>query len=248
LDDAPPLNFEGENGEEVELDDPAPPSLDPDKPHKLPADWEAPVISDLPAEPRALVEQWPDGAYQQYAAGFRDHWRDVDPKKRTTRGWNATLANWLRRVHPEVMRAGKAGVSFKIAARSAPGSQAAPTAPVEARRREDERSRAIHARLRDALGEQMYALWINVCAILIDKVNVNPATGWAGLTVIGPSRFMVDWIDGNLRQQIIQAAEAVTGSQPRWVSYIVETKKPQPDIGRAGNHGQGKSQAAKGQY
>ena len=177
--------------------------------HRLPADWQAPPLADLPPEARALAAQWPSGAYAAYAANFRGYWTDVEPKRRTGRGWAATFANWVTRVHSDVMRAGKAGISFAPITPAKPAAARA-VQPVAALAHEGPAGQAIRAALRGELGAQISATWLDPAAFLING-DV--------LAVIAPSEFMRGWIEDRFAAQI----KAAAGPAVRTIRFSTET-------------------------
>lgn len=231
--DVPPSDFEhdflGEAGQPDGDQPDAAPAPDKPKPHYLPEDWEAPAIADLPPETRALVQQWPSGAYQHFAANFRDHWSLVDRKKRSANGHAGAFRNWLRRVHPEAMRASKAGVSYAAAAPAKPSEPAKPMPPVRSKAREDGQSSRIHAWLKRELGDLSYAHWIKPAAIIFDE---------PGLVVITNTEFARGWLEQNFGPKITAAANAVNGSPVAWVRFENETSSIHRPRERE-NHGQG---------
>lgn len=184
------------------------------RPHALPEDWEPPTIADLQPEARELVTGWPEGAYPVMCANFRNYWRDPGTKNRRKADWRAALCNWLIRVHAEVKRAEKAGVSYAVAAPRV-AQTAPPPRPVTARRREDGAARAIHARLNAGLGEAVYRQWLAPCAILPNR---------PGLVLIAPTRFCADWIEQNHAALINQAATITLGARPAWLRFEVEQR------------------------
>lgn len=191
---------------------PPPVSAGAGKPHVLPADWEPPTVGDLPPDVAAMVRQWPAGAYPHFAANFRDHWSLVDRKSRTAKGHAGALNNWLRRVHPEAMRAGKAGVAYG-AGPSSSTAHAAPPRPVQAQARQDDRSAAIHAALASELGAAIHAQWLGCTAILVSD---------GGVVVVTPTAFVSAWLADRFKGRIEAAAGRVTGSAPQFVRFEVE--------------------------
>jgi uncharacterized protein YdaU (DUF1376 family) len=83
---------------------------------RLSADWQAPPVSSLALEVQAIVHQWPAGAYETVALGFRNHWLAEGRAVGAKRDWPRTWENWLMREAPTVMRAAKAGVTYAAAA------------------------------------------------------------------------------------------------------------------------------------
>lgn len=233
--DAPPSGFErdllgGSAGGDQGEPEPTPEPAGKAKPHVLPEDWEPPAIADLPPETRALVQQWPSGAYQHFAANFRDHWSLVDRKKRSANGHAGAFRNWLRRVHPEAMRAGKAGVSYATAAPSKPSAPMKPPPPVRAKAREDGWSERVHGRLKRDVGDLSYAHWLKPVAIIFDD---------PGVTVITNSEFARGWLDEHFGPKISAAASAVTGKPVPWVRFQNETSSINRPREREDHHGQG---------
>ena len=213
--DVPPADlFVAGGGETVR-----PAGRDQAKPHPLPDGWKAPKVDDLQPEARGLVKQWPAGAYAAQCANFINHWSDTGAKNRRKSNWDRALANWLIRVHAEVMRAAKAGVSFEACAPrpDSAARKAEPMPDVAAKAKEDARSQAIHNRLRSALSDTAWAAWIRPCAIIVDPDA-------AGVVIIAPSRFAADWIERNHDAAIRRAAGAVLFEPPRWTRFEVENR------------------------
>lgn len=170
------------------------------KPHVLPSDWHPPAVDDLPATLAGQVRQWPAGAYTQAADNFRDHWSAVDPKPRTAAGHAAAFRNWLGRLHPEMVRAAKAGVTFGAPAKAVTASggvHCGPPVPVLAKADEDDQSGAIHAGLRHALGEAIWRQWFHPAALLVDG---------RAITIVSPTRFHSEWIEERFSNQIRKVA------------------------------------------
>lgn len=230
--DAPPSDFEhdllggSETADVVLAAEPAGKA----KPHVLPEDWEPPAVADLQPEARGMVQQWPSGAYQVMCANFRNYWHDKGTKNRKKSDWLATLCNWLIRVHSEVMRANKAGVSYATAAPSKPSTPAPPPPPVRAKAREDGWSERVHARLKRDVGDLSYAHWLKPVAIIFDD---------PGVTVITNSEFARGWLDEHFGPKITAAASAVTGKPVPWVRFQNETSSINRPREREDHHGQG---------
>jgi DnaA N-terminal domain/Helix-turn-helix domain len=226
--DVPPSEFEPDLGDEGEAagerksDQVAGAVGDqggkPIKAHTLPDGWEPPAVDDLQPEARGLVKQWPSGAYQVMCANFANYWRDTGTRNRKKSDWLATLCNWLIRVHSEVKRAEKAGVSYAVAAPTPAPVKPAPILPVTAKKRECEKSKSIHRWLRTAVGDVSYAHWIGNCAIIPDE---------PGVVVVVPSSFIGEWLEQNFKAKIVQATASITGSLPRWVRFDVEKNTSQ---------------------
>lgn len=204
--DVPPSGFEGldlgDEGQAEQASAEPDANLDDGKARRLGTDWVPPPVDALPPVAKALARQWPAGAYAAKAENFRNHWTDIDPKRRTTRGWAATFANWIERNHSEVMRAAKAGVSFEACA-AANGVAAPQPVPVAAKALETGPSEAIHARLRGSEGAMFYERKLEGVAILVAPDG--------RVRVIAASPFMAQWLAGNARGSIEAAARATLG-------------------------------------
>jgi hypothetical protein len=170
------------------------------KTFQLPQDWQAPDSSQLPAEVAALVRQWPAGAQAVQLANFRSHWSEVDRRKRSESGWIATWASWLSRVHPEIMRAAKAGVTFEQIP-AAGQTEAKPIQPVAEKALECKAAKAMHETLSIRLGKALYSQWLEPCALIADPAD-------RAVTVHAPSDFAAAWIDQHYRGSLMVAAAA----------------------------------------
>lgn len=183
---------------------------------RLPEDWTPPMIDDLSPVARKFVQQWPSGAYEAVCETFRLHWHSETRAIAFKRDWDAALAKWLINDHAKIMRDAKAGVSFAHLApeRPAGGSSARQiTRPVTSKAKEDERSGAIHAALRQELGAPLYDTWMANTALIHDA---------PGVIVIAGSEFVRAWIEDRFQSKIMAAARAVLGSGVRWVRFHVE--------------------------
>lgn len=141
------------------------------------------------------------------------------------RDWDAALAKWLINDHSKIMRDAKAGVSFADLAPAGPssGKTATPLArPVAAKAREDDRSSAMHAALRQELGAALYGTWIASAALIHDA---------PGVIVITASEFARSWIEERYQPKIMAAARAVLGAGVRWVRFQVETENREGTVG-----------------
>lgn len=72
----------------------------------IPADWTPPAVSSLPPRAKALAEQWTNASYQTQAEGFVLYWRN---ERKMRPDWTGTWANWIIRIHGQVMRDQKFG-------------------------------------------------------------------------------------------------------------------------------------------
>jgi hypothetical protein len=198
--DAPP---DGDQGVLCGVDPPQP-ALDQRKLFVLPDDWIGPAVDDLPVVAAACARQWPSGAYAAVLANFKAHWGDVDRRKRTMRGHRAALANWVIRVHPDMIRAGKAGVCFDAVAALAGGDPVAEQPVLRAKASEDHHSAAIHAALAERLGDRIYQHWFGRAAILVSIERL-------AIVVTVGSSFIADTIRDRFTEDIAAAAQRHAG-------------------------------------
>lgn len=143
---------------------------------RLPANWSAPSIVDLPERVRAQVGQWPDGAYAAVSDMFTNHWHAERGVRASKLDWGVAFHNWLMAGHSRVMRDAKSGVSFKPVG----------TAGQPLRREQHPRCReegSLSASLRtvicNAIGQQTYAHWFEPVALLFDGDRLRVVTGSA---------------------------------------------------------------------
>lgn len=193
---------------------------------RLPEDWAPPPVDQLQPMAGKLVRQWPSGAYEAVCETFRLHWHSETRAIGCKRDWGAALAKWLINDHSKIMRDAKAGVSFAHLApvKASGSSRAAPPRPVAAKANEDERSKAIRAHLRRALGTVIYDQWIEPVAVIWDA---------PGVVVIASSEFQRSWIEDHFQPKIMAAARAVIGSGARWTRFQVD----QVQSGQSGREG-----------
>lgn len=155
-------------------------------------DWSPPVTADLPAKARALVEQWPAGAYEAVCERFRLYWSGADRTQ-------ARLARWLMDDHGKVMRDAKAGVSFAALAPPRADAAARPARPYPVLKcKKDEPPAALgrKALIRDRIGANAFARFIRPAVLL-------PADD--GHRLIVGSEFHRTWIEQNLLSEIALA-------------------------------------------
>ena len=169
----------------------------------LPEGWTAPPQADLLPMAEKLVRQWPSGAYEAACETFRLHWQSETRSSRRPRDWRAALAKWLIKDHPQMMRAGKAGVNFSGGAAGI-AAAAHPQPPVSAQSCETAHDRAIRQKALQA-GVKM----LERCAIL--RTSRGDDTG---LTVICPSDFAAHWLADNAAKKIRRASGAA--AMPLW--------------------------------
>lgn len=194
---------------------------------RLPDDWTAPPVADLPPMARKSVAQWPAGAYEAVAATFACHWQGESGPRAVKRDWTAALGKWLLADHARIMRDARAGVSFAHLAPAdvaAGGARALPR-PVAAKAREDKRSAAIHAALGRELGARLHDQWLAPAAVIVDP-QPSSQGGRVSVTVIVASAFHRGWLEERFDRQIRAAVATVTGISGAAcrVGYAVETQ------------------------
>lgn len=170
--------------------------------HRLPDDWTAPPIDDLPPMARNMASQWPAGAFEASCEAFRLHWQNETGANALKRNWTAVLARWLMTDHPRIMRDVRAGVSFEAAAPAKP-LKPTTTKPVAAKAREDERSVLLRRDLRANLGAAICDRWIDPVALVF--------IGNGELQVIAPTKFHRDWLAERQANAITYAAQTAIG-------------------------------------
>ena len=167
-------------------------------------DWILPGVADLPDAIAALARQWPPGAYATEGAAFHQHWLARGTRRLD---WGAAWAARVQARHAEVMRAGKAGVSFV-------GAAAAAVVPLDrprlaAKELEDGRSRDLHQALIVVLGEAVWAKWFEPAALVFRD---------EGLVLVAPSAFHAAHIEGSHRASIeLALAELNRGAE--WMRF-----------------------------
>ena len=169
-------------------------------------DWVLPGIDDLPEPIAALARQWPAGAYQAEGAAFHQHWRGRGTKRPD---WGASWAARVKAQHVEVMRAAKAGVVF---GGDPGGAVVALRPPVGAKRREDDRSAALHAAIGEIVGPALWGQWFEPAALIFEDI---------GLAVIAPSRFHAAQLE-TVHRGSIDAALAALGQAVDWATFTAE--------------------------
>lgn len=170
------------------------------KAHPLPEDWTAPDLADLPSKARAIVQQWPRGAFEASCETFRLHWLSETRAIGRKSNWLAALGKWLINDHPKVMRGAKAGVSFEQLAPPLEATDPPPTAkPVPEQMVEGGVADGLRAALRKELGKRLYEQWFGAAALLVqDDV----------LRIVVSSSFSAVYIEGNFRPQLQRALAA----------------------------------------
>jgi hypothetical protein len=73
---------------------------------RLPSDWIAPAVCNLPPKARACAEQWTQASYETHAEAFGSYWHGTG---KMMIDWDATWANRIVALHSQVMRDQKFG-------------------------------------------------------------------------------------------------------------------------------------------
>lgn len=190
----------------------------PAKPHRLPDGWVPPDPATLPPLAKAAVSRWPDGAYHAVCELFRLYWTAATDKraKKTEENWRATLANWLIKDDAKIQRDAKFGVDFTrfAPAKDEPVGARSTLPEVAAKAREDHRSAAIHAGLREVLGERAWARWFGGVALVVGRTGT--------LNIVTPSAFMTNWIEQQHRPLIERLGRQVIGAAFGGVKFQTE--------------------------
>jgi hypothetical protein len=179
--------------------------------HRLPEDWALPPQTKLPPTARALVADWPSGAYEAVGEAFMLHWRSETRAVGCKSDWTAALGKWIISEHPKVMGAKARGISYTSAAPVLPSAAQAASAPVlKAKAREDWRSAKLHGLFKEALGERAYGHWLAGAAVLVtDEGEVH---------VLLPSAFAVKYVSSELAAKL---RVAVRGGMPEeWPDVV----------------------------
>ena len=88
-----------------------------------------------------------------------------------------------------------------------------PQRPVQAKTRETERSSAMHATLRRALGSSLYEQWFGNAALIHDD---------PGVTIVVGSAFQKSWIEDRFSSKLMAAARGAFGEGVTWVRVQAE--------------------------
>jgi hypothetical protein len=171
----------------------------------MPKDWKPVPIGELPPEIGALAAQWPKGAYEAEGAAFAQHWRGRGARRAD---WNALWAARVQARHAAVTRDAKAGVIFGGTA----GAEAAPSEPVAAQKREDERSAELRAMLEASIDSADYATWFGPVALVFED---------CGLVVVTRSSFWAAEIEKRHRRDIEDALSGL-GRGVDWMRFVSE--------------------------
>ncbi|HEX7853827.1 MAG TPA: hypothetical protein VF503_09045 [Sphingobium sp.] len=190
----------------------------PERGHRLPEDWTAPAVDDLPPEASRLVRQWPAGAYEAKCAVFKLNWLTETRAIGCKKNWTLALGKWLINDHGSVMRDAKFGVDFAPA--PPVGGAARPVRkfrPVPSAVLEDQRSAAVRAELEIALGKPVMEEWFSASAILL----APPL-----MTVVSRADFTRQFCEQHYGRAILAAATKVTKGAVKSVRWSVEVRKP----------------------
>lgn len=79
---------------------------------RIPEDWVAPPISELPPQAQAIAKQWPVGAYEAQAEAHLNFWRGQPGPKAKKVDWRATWCNRVVEIGAKPIRDGKNGVIY----------------------------------------------------------------------------------------------------------------------------------------
>lgn len=165
---------------------------------RIPEDWTAPPIADLPPAAKAKARQWPAGAYEAEAEAFLNFWLSEARASASKLDWAKAWCNWINRVTGQVLRDAKAGVRH-----TAPAA-AGPVQPAKAHdtSRENGAAAKIRAAVKQKLGQQAYDQWVGPSRLDLDADT---------LTVVAVSSFATNYLRGNFANEIGQAMHAVLG-------------------------------------
>jgi hypothetical protein len=116
-----------EQGKQVQQEESNPPTPQGgrDRGSKIPEDWTAPAVADLPPEAKSLATQWTAAAYTVEAVAFRDYWLGESSARARKSDWTKAWYNRITQIHSKVMRDAKFGNGPK----AAPTSTAEPASP-----------------------------------------------------------------------------------------------------------------------
>lgn len=110
---------------------------------RIPDDWAAPAIADLPPDVAMIVRQWPAGAYETEARAFHRYRRSLANRGGRSTDWTAAWCARIAQLGSRPIRDGKAGMRF---ATEQSVSAAQPCAPAD-RGADLERSAALFDRM-----------------------------------------------------------------------------------------------------
>lgn len=169
----------------------------PDLSNPISEGWVPPLVQTLPDTARALVEQWPAGAYEAVSETFRLHCIATAGMRRRQGDWRALHARWVTSDHGKVMRDAKAGISFAALAKPLGTGEPAAQLPAVAAQAEETFSSAAHRiAIREAIGEEAFKRFIGPAALFIEDDRAR---------LVVASEFQRAWIEQSLSTQIIAA-------------------------------------------
>ena len=166
---------------------------------RIPEDWTAPPIDELPPAAKAKARQWPAGAYEAEAEAFRDYWLGEGRPGSRKLDWKRTWCNRINEITARVLRDAKAGVRFAASPR--PAGETRPIRALDTSR-EGEAARKIRDQIRRRIGEQVYDRWI-----VPARLDVDGGT----LTVVSSGSFASSYQRDTFGHDIGQAMHAVLG-------------------------------------
>lgn len=129
----------------------APKGAKRDRGHRIPEDWSAPTIDELPPRAKAIAKQWPANAYATQAEAFQSYWLGEGRAGSFKKDWNRAWANEIVRLGAKPLRDAKAGVKF-----TAPGATIEPAALIFDKPGEHLKLCAFRRRACEVLGAYRY--------------------------------------------------------------------------------------------
>lgn len=157
----------------------------------------------MPQTARDLACQWPQGTYQAEADAFHQHWLGRGERRAN---WEAL---WFARVpllHPSVMRARQAGITFASKEPGIGDGAQIKLVPVRARAAETAQSERMRTTLQAAVPEGAWANYLNHAAYRFEGQV---------LRVTVRSDFMRSWIEANFTAVILAAAQRIVPATAR---------------------------------
>lgn len=187
---------------------------------RIPANWHAPTIADLPPQAKRVAEQWPRGAYEAEAEAFHGYWLSEGRAGAKKLDWSRAWCNRVVALGAKPIRDGKAGLTF--AGTSAGAERATPTSITYVDRTdEDVRAGQVRQAIRETAGRRLFEQWIAPHRFDFDR-NV--------MTVVAVSSFTMRWLRDNYADRL--AAEASKASDER---IRIEFREARPDELRTWN-------------
>lgn len=167
---------------------------------RIPEDWSAPVIADLPPSAKAKASQWPAGAYEAEAEAFHSFWLGESRAGSRKSDWNRAWYNRINEITGRVLRDARAGV--KVTAPKSPATAPAGPLRIHDTSRENAGARKIRDGIRKLLGDQVYDQWIAPSRLDVQGDK---------LTLVAISAFASNYQRDNFANDIARAMHAVLG-------------------------------------